>query len=793
MAYNPSNTFFYQFWKFLYGDNDPRVATGLDWNQDAKDGFLAILANLMSLAPFNPASAYTAFQTGCIGSDGNRYLCLAAPSIAASTVTSITLATGVYTVHVASGTSFVNGMAIQASDGTNTIAGVIASGGGTNALVLASGTVVAGTPASMAGGTAVNARWAPPNTAYWQLVGPVPAAQSGLTWLGAWNSATAYVPGNLVLSGGVLYVCLSANTNSEPPNATYWQVLAMTVVNDTINWRGAWSSAASYAINDAVSDGGNAYIAVAANTNSEPPNGNWNLLASKGAAGGTGATGAPGAPGADGTDGAPGLNWRGPWSSTNSYAIADGVSYGGNSYIAVAANINDAPPSANWNLLCAAGGGNVTGPVSPTTGDLASFSAPGVLADSGVPAASVVLTGDARLSDARTPTAHAASHAAAGSDPVSPASIGAIPALAAGAASGVAQLDSGSKVPLSQLPSTVVGALEYQGAFDCSGGSYPSSPSKGQYWVCSVAGTISGTAYVAGDWLIYNGSAWERLEGNPSPVTSVAGKTGTVTLGPSDVGADAAGAAAAAQSAAEAASAPATHASQHKNGGSDEVATATPAANAIPKAGSGGTLAFGWIPNTRWQPLVPGTDFTAVPASTSTLTMLVDWTATIQPGDIIKSNLGYHRVKAITSSLMTVTGLSLGSSALTSLAWDSLKQFYQATLNVATAPAATGVALCAAAGNYLPCGSRKGHLVNLKIVQGTADTGATQPTYQLNIAGSLVGPTIQGAAAGTIVDGGVWTTDVTITADQVPDVQATVLGTNKTSANLNVSAIFVLE
>lgn len=40
--------------------------------------------------------------------------------------------------------------------------------------------------------------------------------------------------------------------------------------------------------------------------------------------------------------------------------------------------------------------------------------------------------------------------------------------------------------------------------------------------------------------------------------------------------------------------APLTHASQHQNGGSDEIATATPAANAIPKADAGGKL-DGWI------------------------------------------------------------------------------------------------------------------------------------------------------------------------------------------------------
>lgn len=41
-----------------------------------------------------------------------------------------------------------------------------------------------------------------------------------------------------------------------------------------------------------------------------------------------------------------------------------------------------------------------------------------------------------------------------------------------------------------------------------------------------------------------------------------------------------------------------THADRHQNGGNDEVATATAAANAIPKAGAGGTLAAAWLPNT---------------------------------------------------------------------------------------------------------------------------------------------------------------------------------------------------
>jgi hypothetical protein len=40
----------------------------------------------------------------------------------------------------------------------------------------------------------------------------------------------------------------------------------------------------------------------------------------------------------------------------------------------------------------------------------------------------------------------------------------------------------------------------------------------------------------------------------------------------------------------------ATHAGQHKHGGSDEVAQSAPGANAIPKAGAGSTLSTGWLP-----------------------------------------------------------------------------------------------------------------------------------------------------------------------------------------------------
>lgn len=41
----------------------------------------------------------------------------------------------------------------------------------------------------------------------------------------AYNGATAYVPGNVVVNGGVNYYCILATTGNAPPNATYWYAM----------------------------------------------------------------------------------------------------------------------------------------------------------------------------------------------------------------------------------------------------------------------------------------------------------------------------------------------------------------------------------------------------------------------------------------------------------------------------------------------------------------------------------------------------------------------------------------
>lgn len=44
----------------------------------------------------------------------------------------------------------------------------------------------------------------------------------------AYNGATAYVPGDLVASGGTNYYCIANTTGNAPPNATYWYAMPAT-------------------------------------------------------------------------------------------------------------------------------------------------------------------------------------------------------------------------------------------------------------------------------------------------------------------------------------------------------------------------------------------------------------------------------------------------------------------------------------------------------------------------------------------------------------------------------------
>lgn len=185
-----------------------------------------------------------------------------------------------------------------------------------------------------------------------------------LIWRGAWSGATAYAVNDAVSSGGSAYVCTVAHTNHVPPNASFWDLLA--AKGDTgatgspgapgpaINWLGAWSGATAYVFGDGVSIAGSSYVCILAHTNHSPPNGTYWNLLAQ--AGAAGATGATGATGAAGATGARGLTWRGTWNSGTAYVADDAVESGGSSYVCILAHTNHVPPNITyWDLLAQEG------------------------------------------------------------------------------------------------------------------------------------------------------------------------------------------------------------------------------------------------------------------------------------------------------------------------------------------------------------------------------------------------------------------------------------------------------
>lgn len=73
-------------------------------------------------------------------------------------------------------------------------------------------------------------------------------------------------------------------------------------------WKGLWESSASYTVGDFVDHNGSSYTCIANNTNQEPPNDTfWALIAEKGDTGETGATGPTGPQGPEGAP--PGLKY----------------------------------------------------------------------------------------------------------------------------------------------------------------------------------------------------------------------------------------------------------------------------------------------------------------------------------------------------------------------------------------------------------------------------------------------------------------------------------------------------
>ena len=58
-------------------------------------------------------------------------------------------------------------------------------------------------------------------------------------WQGAYNNSTAYVPNDVVSSGGNSYICILASTGNAVSNGTYWSLMAQAGTNGTNGSNGA--------------------------------------------------------------------------------------------------------------------------------------------------------------------------------------------------------------------------------------------------------------------------------------------------------------------------------------------------------------------------------------------------------------------------------------------------------------------------------------------------------------------------------------------------------------------------
>jgi hypothetical protein len=94
----------------------------------------------------------------------------------------------------------------------------------------------------------------------------------------------------------------------------------------------------------------------------------------------------------------------------------------------------------------------------------------------------------------------------------------------------------------SVVDAAVVGGVTYQGTFDASAPADLSNASKGDLYIISVAGTYQGQTWAVGDHLLINADMGGTLDpakidkvDNTDSVTSVAGRTGAVTLSTADI------------------------------------------------------------------------------------------------------------------------------------------------------------------------------------------------------------------------------------------------------------------
>ena len=156
-----------------------------------------------------------------------------------------------------------------------------------------------------------------------------------------------------------------------------------------LSFRGTYASGTNYGLADGVMYGGAGYVSLVSSNQGNTPDqspGQWAMFAAAGSAGATGSVGATGVPGAAGPQGPQGpagpagpvgatgaqgpavANYTGSYSPVRSYGLNDAVSYGGSTYVSMAAgNVGNTPDQSPpvWTMLVARGTDGAAGAPGP--------------------------------------------------------------------------------------------------------------------------------------------------------------------------------------------------------------------------------------------------------------------------------------------------------------------------------------------------------------------------------------------------------------------------------------------
>jgi len=205
---------------------------------------------------------------------------------------------------------------------------------------------------------------------------PGPVGPAGLNWQGAWSSASSYLIDDAVGYNGASWFCISPTVPTVTPpdiDPAHWSLLASQGATGPQGPAGSTGSAGATGSQGPAgltgAQGTQGVPGIPGSTGAQGPIGPVGPAGSQGLQGAAGTAGAQGTPGVPGPVGPAGLNWQGQWVAGNLYAVDDAVGYDGASYFCISANGSVIAPdldTTNWALLASEGATGPAGSPGPT-------------------------------------------------------------------------------------------------------------------------------------------------------------------------------------------------------------------------------------------------------------------------------------------------------------------------------------------------------------------------------------------------------------------------------------------